>query len=453
MKIDSASRSQYRVQSSIFLLLFFIFAAVLAWFSHSFAITIDLSKNQRNSLSSESKRLLERLDKPLVITLFASPSQPRKLLYEALFQRYQKAQPRISFRSLNLDLHPELLRQHDIRVDGEVLFQFDGRSEKLSQITEANVTTTIQRLLRQGDRWLVFLEGHGERHPYQEANFDYSLFASQLANRGFNIETLKLTSGNAIPDNTDLLILASPTVAMLPGEVKILQNYIDNGGNFLWLADPEQITEDLGLLHDQLAIEFLPGVVVDPNSRILGLDRADFVLVSDYPRHPITNNLNSLSLFPKSLAIETYADELWQQSVFLQSRVQSWNETGSDLEVVFKGDNDDESSGPLNLGVALTRNLENQTTDGQQRVIVVGDADFLSNRYLGNGSNLEIGVNLINWLSEDDQLIAISPRPAPDTRLQLSQTVQFAIAITFLIALPLGFLASGTLIWRRRRNR
>ena len=84
---------------------------------------------------------------------------------------------------------------------------------------------------------------------------------------------------------------------------------------------------------------------------------------------------------------------------------------------------------------------------------IVGDADFLSNRYLGNGSNLEIGSNLVNWLSHDDRLISISPRPAPDTRLELSTPQQMAIAIFFLLALPLGLLVSGLRIWLKRRKR
>ena len=86
-------------------------------------------------------------------------------------------------------------------------------------------------------------------------------------------------------------------------------------------------------------------------------------------------------------------------------------------------------------------------------MVIVGDADFLSNQYLGNGGNLEIGTNLINWLSHDDRLIAISPRPAPDTRLELSAYSQYTIAFTFLLVLPLVLLASGVRIWLKRRKR
>jgi ABC-type uncharacterized transport system involved in gliding motility auxiliary subunit len=104
----------------------------------------------------------------------------------------------------------------------------------------------------------------------------------------------------------------------------------------------------------------------------------------------------------------------------------------------------------------MTLARSEQDDNGQlfeQRVVVVGDADFLANRYLGNGSNLEIGTNLINWLSHDDRLISISPRPAPDTRLELSTSQQLFIAVLFLLALPLGLLVSGLRIWLQRRKR
>jgi len=300
----------------------------------------------------------------------------------------------------------------------------------------------------------VFLQGHGERNPYGEANHDYSLFATQLAGKGYTVEDLNLSQIGSIPDNTDVLILASPQVALLPGEIRLLQQYIDGGGNFLWFADPEQAIDGLEMLGESLASGFVPGIIADPNSQLMGLERIDFVLVGEYPRHPITSNLSSLSLFPKAQGIEFYGDENWQRQNFLQSDVRSWNETGDMDGDLYQGDNDDEFSGPLTVGMSLARSQ--QDVDGQlyeQRVVIVGDADFLANSYLGNGSNLDIGINLINWLSHDDRLISISPRPAPDTRLELTSNEQIAIAAFFLLLLPLGLLISGLRIWLKRRKR
>lgn len=454
MKLNSRARLQLRIQSGVFLLLFVGLLALLAWLSQRYPVTIDMSSNQRNSLSQETVRLLEQIETPIDVTLFIAPANERRPTLEKLFKRYRQLQPNIRVQTLNPDLHPDLVRAHDIRYDGEVLLEYLGRNEKISQISEANVSNSIQRLLRQGERWLVFLQGHGERNPYGEANHDYSMFATQLAGKGYTIENLTLAQISSIPDNTDVLVLASPRVALLPGETRLLQEYIDAGGNFLWFADPEQAVDGLELLGESLATGFVPGVIVDPNSQLMGLDRIDFALIGEYPRHPITSNLGSLSIFPQAQGIEFYGDANWQRQNFLQSDERSWNETGELQADAVKGDNDDEISGPLTIGMSLARNSND--SNGQpleQRVIIVGDADFLANSYLGNGSNLEIGINLVNWLSHDDRLISISPRPAPDTRLELSPTEQLVIAIFFLLALPLGLLISGLRIWLQRRKR
>jgi ABC-type uncharacterized transport system involved in gliding motility auxiliary subunit len=454
MKLNSRARLQSRLQSSVFLILFIALLVVLAWLSNRYPLTIDMSANQRNSLSQETVRLLESIEAPLSVKLFISPIDERKTVLETLFQRYRHLQPNIQVQTLNPDLHPDLLRAHDIRYAGEVLLEYQGRNEKVVQVDESSVSSAIQRLLRSGERWLVFLQGHGERNPYSEANHDYSLFATQLAGKGYTVENLNLAQIGSIPHNTDVLVLASPRVALLPGEIALLQEYIDAGRSFLWLADPDQVSDGLELLGESLASGFVPGVIVDPNSQLMGLDRVDFALVGEYPRHPITRNLASLSLFPQAQAIEFYGDDRWQRQNFLQSDARSWNETGEMSGEIYFGDNDDELAGPLTIGMSLARS--EQDADGQlfeQRVIIVGDADFLSNRYLGTGSNLEIGSNMVNWLSHDDRLISISPRPAPDTRLELSSPQQLVIAIFFLFALPLGLLVSGLRIWLSRRKR
>ena len=453
MKLNARARLQIRIQSGVFLLLFLALLTLLAWLSNRYPVTFDMSANQRNSLSQETSRLLENVDYPLQVTLFITPRNKRTHTLETLFERYRQLQPNIHFQSLNPDLHPDLLRAHDIRFDGEVLLEYQGRSEKITQVSEANVSNALQRLLRQGERWLVFMQGHGERNPYSEANHDYTLLATQLAGKGYSVETLNLTRSSAIADNTDVLVLASPKVALLPGEIEILRDYIDDGGNFLWFADPEQVADGLESIGDSLALGFVPGIVVDPNGQLLGLDQVDFVVIGEYPRHAVTRNLNSLSLFPQSQGLEFYGDDRWQRQNFLHSDARSWSETGELRGEIFKGDDDDETSGPLTLGMSLTRQHERDGQQFEQRVIVVGDADFLSNRYLGNGSNLEIGVNLFNWLSHDDRLISISPRPAPDTRLELSTQQQLAIAIIFLLMLPLILLISGLRIWLKRRRR
>ena len=84
--------------------------------------------------------------------------------------------------------------------------------------------------------------------------------------------------------------------------------------------------------------------------------------------------------------------------------------------------------------------------------MVVGNGNFLSNTFLGNGGNLDLGVNIVNWLAGDDSLITIQPRSAADSRLEIDPVTLYLIAFSFLLALPLAFMITGAVIWWRRRK-
>jgi len=84
--------------------------------------------------------------------------------------------------------------------------------------------------------------------------------------------------------------------------------------------------------------------------------------------------------------------------------------------------------------------------------MVIGDGDFLSNTYLGNGGNLNLGLSLMRWLTRDDSLIDIPARPVSDKQLNLTPFSGILIALTFLVLLPLLLTLAGLAIWWRRRK-
>ena len=104
--------------------------------------------------------------------------------------------------------------------------------------------------------------------------------------------------------------------------------------------------------------------------------------------------------------------------------------------------------GPVVIATALERTVG----DRQQRVVVVGNGSFLSNTFIGNGGNRDLGVNLVNWLSGDDNLITIQPRSTGDSNINIDQTILYLIAFSFLLVMPLAFMITGVVIWWRRRR-
>ncbi|MEO5573467.1 MAG: ABC transporter, partial [Gammaproteobacteria bacterium] len=132
----------------------------------------------------------------------------------------------------------------------------------------------------------------------------------------------------------------------------------------------------------------------------------------------------------------------------------SWSETGA-LQGEINFDAGSDTQGPLDIGVSLVRPTPANTSTqrAEQRIIVTGDGDFVSNTYLGNGDNLNLGLNIVNWLSHDDKLIAIRATTAPDTALNLSYITSLLVGFGFLFALPIALLGTGLTIWLRRRKR
>ncbi|MGV6850933.1 MAG: GldG family protein, partial [bacterium] len=416
----------------------------------------DWTSGSRNSLSQSTLVLLDGVDQVIQIEAFVSPSnQPRDAIKE-LLQRYASASDQITLKIENPDLVPQKLRDFDIRNDGEVVISSGERFQKVSVLTEQTLTQALQRLLRSGERWMVFLAGHGERDPFSNANFDIGIWGQKLGSQGFQIEQLRPSETASIPENTDVLVVASPQTALLPGEINLIKDWIAQGGDLLWLQDSD--TDDSAEeISNALGIERVPGIIVDPNTQMLGLQRPDFALVAQYPLHPITKNLTSLSLYPQAEGLEYTQVGDWQAEPLLQTLPNSWNETGSfDGDSIQQGDNPDEISGPFNLAYALNRKVSTEIAgemvDVEQRVIVIGDTDFLSNQYIGNGANQDIAMNMANWLSHDDKLIAVNPKPAPDIALNLSPIMQYIIGFGFLLVIPAALLISGGRIWWLRRN-
>jgi ABC-type uncharacterized transport system involved in gliding motility auxiliary subunit len=375
--------------------------------------------------------------------------------------RYQRHTPHLALTFVDPDQAPQQVREAGVTVDGELVLEYRGRRENLHNLTEENLTNAIQRLARSGERQVLFLAGHGERDPDGAANFGYGEWTAQLKQKGFRLDSVNLSATPEIPARAAALVIADPRTPLLPGEVDIINRYVEQGGNLLWLTEPDG-PADLAALARQLGIEPAAGVVVDPTGRMLGIDNAAFVLVAEYPAHPVTAELMSMTLLPVARPLLLEKAPGWEYTPILRSLPRSWAERAVESgEVQF--DEGTDLAGPVNLGITASRMRPVTAGDGDgdaeqaappsQRVAVIGDADFLSNAYLGNGANLDLGNRLVNWLSHDDAFISIPPRTAPDTELTLTPTLSIVIGLGFLAVIPLGLLAAGGAIWWRRRRR
>ena len=451
-------RTQSRLISLFTLLLIILLAVLLAWLSTRYEWHMDWTRSGRHSLSEASKELLKRMDEPIKITVYAREDANTRESIKQFVERYQRVKEDITLSFVNPDIVPDEVRELGISSVNEMVLYYRNNSQHIQPGSEEEMTNALQRLARDAEHWLAFSEGHGERDPLGEANFDLGEWGQQLKHRGFKIQPVNLAEIKAIPGNTRVLILADPRVDYLPGEVDLIRDYINAGGNLLWLVDPPADLHNLEDLARELQLTVQPGMVIDFAGRLIGLDDPTIVLetTSLYPDHPVTDDFHYTTLFPTATVITVAGDSGWIGKPLIVTGDHTWLETG-EISTEVSYDEGSDLVGPLNIGISLEREVAIETADRQssrsQRIVVLGDSDFLANTYIANSGNLELGMRIMNWLSQDDNFITIPATIASDATLELTPFNAALIGFGFLLVMPLALIAAGFTLWWRRRKR
>lgn len=406
----------------------------------------DLSANGRNSLSSASIRVLRQLPHALHVIAYAPPDDALRGRIRHLLGRYRRYKPNLTVAFVNPQAAPQILRRLGARGRWTLAFTYGGRTALCSRISETCASDALQRLARGPGQWVVFLSGHGERPLDNVSEDGIGHFARALKKSGLRPRTLNLAASPAIPENTAVLVIASPQVPYLAGEVHLVRQYIHRGGNVLWLAEPGPML-GLGPVAKALGVRLDPGVVLYPDYRLLGMPSPAVIPVTDFGAHPVTRRLSGICVLAYARPVQPLPHSGWHATVLLKSLARSWSETGPlKGEIRFDPARGDRP-GPLPLGVAVTREAHGR----QQRAIVFGDGDFLSNRYLDRGDNLQLGLNAVNWLAGAGAQLDIQPPRLPDHDITLAPRAAIGLPLGFAVLIPLALLVTGFFRLRRRR--
>lgn len=460
MRIDLSQRRRLWLQNRLFSLLFVSAIGLLAWLSVRYTVQSDWSAGARNTLSPAGQTLLAHLHEPIRITAYARDNPALRDAVTRLIGRYQRHHPQLTLNFVNPDWLPDRVRELGITLDGELYVEYRGRGVKVRQLNEQALTQALQRLSRQQEPIIRFLDGHGERKPLGIANADLGTFSRELEQIGIQVRSFNPAVEAQVPAATAALVIAGPQMPLPPGEVEAVLAYVKRGGALLWLLEPDD-PSGLQALAATLGVTVLPGMVVDADAPTLGIKNPAFIPIADYGPHRITESLRSPLLLPQAAALEVQPATGWTANILLESQSRSWTETDpmNANETLRFDPGGVERAGPLTVGVALSRPRPDTPVAGdaptadEQRIVVIGDGDFLSNTYLGNGANLELGLNIIHWLTSDETPILVPPRTVPDPNLNLSETALAWISAVFLIGMPgLLLLSGGLIVWRRRRR-
>jgi ABC-type uncharacterized transport system involved in gliding motility auxiliary subunit len=429
----------------------------------------DLTAAGQFSLSDQSRNVVQKLDAPLHVQVFAQ--EPQFQVFRDRLQQYEYVSKQVTAEYIDPDKKPSVAQQNNVQQYGTMIFNFKGRSERTTANTEQDITNTIIKVVSGKVRKVYFTQGHGEHDPTSGERDGYQALNTNLTNENYGVEKLVLAQTSKVPDDASAVIVAGPKTDFFAPEVDAIKTYLANNGKLLLMLDPPAkpdsapLTNLIALAHEW-GVDATNTLVVDASGmgRLIGAD-ASVPIAANYPSHPITERFTMMTAYPltRGLTVVEGGVNGHTASPVVQSSPQSWAEadikslltTGEVSLDEAKGD----KAGPVTIAAAVTASKADPATPPgtpdtpkpETRVVIFGDSDFASNGVMGIQGNKDMFMNTIGWLSQQENLISIRTKEASDRRLTLTATQQSNIFWLVLLIVPGVVFGTGIYTWTRRR--
>ncbi len=240
-------------------------------------------------------------------------------------------------------------------------------------------------------------------------------------------------------------------------EVDALKANVEDGGRVLFMLDPplkfggQEIDENAALA------TVLTGWGVTPQKDLVldlgGLGQVfgagpEYPLVTAYENHAIVRDMKDVpTLFPIARSLEVKNGDKTMVEKLFSTTADSFATLNLSSPEIRQGPND--LKGPLVLGAAGTYTTGKESGNG--RFVVVGTSSFAINNFITFNGNRDLFLNMLNWLSSDEDLISIRPKEPTDRPLNMYQRQMALLKYGSVIGLPLLIVAMGVGVWWRRR--
>lgn len=312
------------------------------------------------------------------------------------------------------------------------------------QILAESIVTAKNR----DNQWVLFTAGHQEAELSEQSPRSLSRLAEALKSRGFNFVQAQLREQASIPDNTSLLVIPSSRKPWLDAEKKLLMNYLQTGGNLLWLRDPDD--HAFAELESFFGIRKLDGVLMDPVGYQQGTPHPAVLLVDEFNQGPLFESVSSLVALPwASALVNQNSNNQWQYNSELTTHANVWTEFSANAEQL----SFDADKGELKGQFPLLWSLQRTQGIKHQKVIIVGDSNFFTNNAIDNYDNKQLALNIMYWLTQSDSTNTAAIDKPVDSYLKLSSVSQSLLGWLNPFVIPGLFILIGVWLWHRKRSR
>ncbi len=427
----------------------------------------DLTASKQFTLSDQSRSILQKLEAPLDVLVFAREFQT----YRDQLRPYEDASKQLKIQYVDPDKQRALAQENQLQEYGTLVLKYQGRSERITASGEQDITNAIIKLVSGQAKKVYFTLGHGEKDSTSQEPRGFGVIATAMTRENYGLGTLVLAQTGAVPDDASAVVIAGPKNDFFPPEIDALKKYLEKSGKLLMMLDPPErqdvppLTNLIALAHDW-GMDIGNGIVVDASGmgRLIGAD-ASAPVAANYPAHPITDRFQILTAYPLTRSVTPVSGGVngHTAQAFIESSPQSWNEmdwkslaTSGRVEL---NEDQGDKPGPVPMAAAVSAlsgdapkpDAPPEAPKPETRVVVFGDSDFASNGVLGIQGNRDMFMNTLGWLSQQEGLISIRAKEPDDRRITLTAVQQSNIGWIVLLVVPGLVFGTGIYGWYRRR--
>lgn len=455
--------ARYGANMLVMVVVFLGVLTCMALLANTHKKRIDLTKTGRYTLSSQTKKILQSLDVPVkAIAWYRSESgtmhaQQRQMARD-LLEEYASISDKFTFSFIDPDRKPGLASKYGMSEYRIILLMSGGKQIKVGREKEEKLTNGLIKLLRERQKVVYFVKGHGEKDIQSVQKKGYRAARDGIINENYEVRELFLSKVNEVPEDASVVVLASPQRDLAEAELKMLKMYYEGGGAMLVEIDPGH-PPLLKTWLEGFGFKLLDDVVIDKQSRLYGTSYLTPVVSTYNKKHPLTEDFTLQTYFPIANSVFIDEDPKKGRYQLVLTGPNSWTEI--DREQLESGkaeyNEDRELRGPLPLMAVTTFALKGEgAADGVKRdrygkFILVGDSDFADNTNINLAGNGDLFLNTINWLAEEANLIAVRAKKKILSPVVLTMAQGRAIFWIPVVMVPSIVLMTGVGIYSRRK--
>jgi gliding motility-associatede transport system auxiliary component len=451
-----ARQTKYAAYASVYILVVVTIAVVVNVLANRYNRSWDSTANKRYTLSDQTAKIVHDLTQDVHIRYF---DQTGNLMEgRDLLDRYANLSSRVQVEYIDPDRNPAVARAAGFTSDGYTLVEIGDKTEQAKSVTEEGITGAIIRALKNTVRTVCFVGGSGEHRIDDTDRFGYSRFQEILTKDNYTSKSISLLQQADIPSDCTVIVIGGPTTEYQPIIVSSVQKYVEGGGRALILLDPplkagKPPIADNDALSTVLAawgVTLAKDAILDlnPMGQLYGVGPS-VALVSAYTYHPIVTAMRGVTTgFPLARSMQTKnMDKTTVQQLFSSSESSLATENLSSES--FNVQDPNNKKGPLPLAAAGT--FTTGQPDKEGRFVVIGNSQWAANWFMSFGGNTDLALNVMNWLSSDEDLISIRPKPPEDRQIVMTGAQFWRMLVVAQGVLPLLAVSAGIMVWWRRR--